>query len=311
MFIYSDTNKRYHTFDYHLKHKFSSKVFKVSLNAGFTCPNIDGSKGYGGCTYCSSLGSGDFGGSPNLSLKDQFDEIKSNVHNKWPDAKYIAYFQANTNTYAPIETLKLIFEEVLTYKNVVGISIATRADCIPDEVADYLMDLSKRTFLIVELGLQTINDDIGEKINRCHSYGDFLTGFNKLKSRDINVCVHIINGLPNETKEMMLDTINAVAKLNVHSVKLHLLHVIKGTKMAEQYQNNEFELLSLENYINIICDQIERLPKEVVIQRITGDGDKNTLIGPLWSTNKLVVMNSIDKELVRRNSYQGIKFNNV
>lgn len=311
MFTYSDTNKRYHTLDYHLKHRFNSKVFKVSLNAGFTCPNIDGTKGFGGCTYCSSLGSGDFGGSPVLPLKIQFDEVKEIIHKKWQNAKYIAYFQAHSNTYASLEILKEIFEEVLNYENVVGISIATRADCISDEVADYLLNLSKRTYLIVELGLQTINDEVGKKINRCHSYKDFLDGFNKLKARNINVCVHIINGLPNETKEMMLDTVKAVARLGVHSVKLHLLHVIRETKIAQEYENGEFNLLSLDDYVDIICDQIELLPKEIIIQRITGDGDKSTLIGPLWSTNKLVVMNSIDKELVRRNSYQGIKAFNV
>lgn len=308
MFLFSDSNKRYHTFDYHLKHKFHTKVFKVSLNAGFSCPNIDGSKGFGGCTYCSTLGSGDFGGSPLIPLKVQFEDVKSHIHNKWKTASYIAYFQAHTNTYAPLQRLKDVFEEVLGYENVVGISIATRADCISDEIADYLLDLSKRTFLVVELGLQTINDEIGEKINRCHSYADFLEGFQKLKARNINTCVHIINGLPNETKEMMLDTLDAVAKLGVHSVKLHLLHVIRGTKIAEEYQNHEFELLSLEEYVDIICDQIERLPSETVVQRITGDGDKSTLIGPLWSSNKLVVMNSIDKELARRNSYQGCNF---
>ena len=308
MFIYSDTNKRYHTFDYHLKQKFNSKVFKVSLNSGFTCPNIDGTKGVGGCSYCSSLGSGDFGGMSILPLKLQFEQVKNHIHQKWPSAKYIAYFQAHTNTYAPLHVLKQFFEEVLTYEHVVGISIATRADCIPDNIADYLQDLSQRTFLIVELGLQTIHDSVGEKINRCHSYTEFLSGFTKLKARNINVCVHTINGLPGETKEMMLDTVRAVAQLGVHSVKLHLLHVIKGTKIATEYQNGEFELLSLEDYVDIVCDQIELLPKDVVIQRITGDGDKSTLVGPLWSTNKLVVMNSIDKELTYRNTYQGFKF---
>lgn len=308
MFIYSNTNKRYHTLDYHLKQKFNSKVFKVSLNAGFTCPNIDGTKGYGGCTYCSSSGSGDFGGLPSLSLKEQFKQVKQNIHKKWKNAKYIAYFQAHTNTYAPLNILKEKFEEVLLYDNVVGISIATRPDCISDEVADYLLDLSKRTYLIVELGLQTIHDETGKKINRCHSYNDFLEGYNKLKLRNINVCVHIINGLPNETKEMMIETVKEIAKLEIHSVKIHLLHVIKGTKIAKQYENDEFELLSLEEYVNIICDQIELLPQEVIIQRITGDGDKTTLIGPMWSTNKFVVMNSIDKEFVKRNTYQGIKY---
>lgn len=308
MFIYSDNNKRYHTLDYHLKHKFGGKVFKVSLNGGFTCPNIDGTKGFGGCTYCSDQGSGDFAGNPQMPISMQFEQVKEKMHHKWNDAKYIAYFQAHTNTYAPLSVLKKMFEEVLTYKNVVGISIATRADCLSDDIVDYLAELNQRTYLIVELGLQTIHDATAKKINRCHDYHTFLEGYHKLNERNIPVCVHIINGLPGETKEMMLDTVREIAKLNIHSVKLHLLHVLKGTVIAKQLINKEFELLSLKEYVDIICNQIELLPPQVVIQRITGDGDKEKLIGPLWSLKKFVVMNEIDKELKQRNSYQGIKY---
>lgn len=307
-FPFSDDNKRYHTWNYHLRHKFNSKVFKVSLNAGFTCPNIDGTKGYGGCTYCSDEGSGDFAGNPCEPLSVQFEKIKNNMHKKWPDAKYIAYFQARTNTYAPIDVLKKCYEEVLSFDNVVGLSIATRADCIDEEIADYLQELSKRTYLIVELGLQSTFDETGEKINRCHTYDDFLHGFNMLKQRNINVCVHLINGLPGETKEMMIENVRKVANLGVHSIKLHLLHVLKKTVMAKQLENNEFKLLELDEYVQIICDQLELIPENVIIQRITGDGDKEKLIGPLWSLKKFVVMNEIDKEMVRRNSYQGCKF---
>lgn len=309
MFIYSDNNKRYHTFDYHLKHQFGCKVFKVSLNGGFTCPNIDGIKGFGGCTYCSDQGSGDFAGNPQIPIAQQFEEIKQKMHTKWENAKYIAYFQAHTNTYAPLSVLKKMFEEVLTYENVVGISIATRADCLSDEIVDYLADLSKRTYLIVELGLQTIHDETAKKINRCHDYQTFLEGYKKLNDRNIQICVHIINGLPGETKEMMLETVREIAKLNLHSVKIHLLHILKNTVIAQQFENHEFSVLSLKEYVDIVCDQIELLPPHVVLQRVTGDGDKDKLIAPLWSLKKFVVMNEIDKELERRNSYQGIKYN--
>jgi radical SAM protein (TIGR01212 family) len=311
MFIYSDNYKRYYTLDYHLKQKFGCKVTKISLNGGFTCPNMDGSKGFGGCTYCSDQGSGDFAGNPELPLSVQFEQVKAKMRNKWDNTKYIAYFQARTNTYAPLPILKKMFEEVLTYENVVGISIATRADCLADDVVEYLAELNKRTYLIVELGLQTVHDITAEKINRCHSYDTFLEGYHKLAQYNIPVCVHIINGLPGETKEMMIETIKEISKLNIHSVKLHLLHVLKDTKMAKQLANNEFQLLDLEQYIDIVCNQIELLPPHVVIQRITGDGDKDKLIGPLWSLKKFVVMNEIDKEMKRRDTYQGIKYNSL
>ena len=307
-FEYSLDNKRYHTWNYHLMQKFGEKVFKVSLNAGFTCPNIDGTKGYGGCIYCSDAGSGDFAGNPSEDILMQFKKVKERMHEKWPRAKYIPYFQAHTNTYAPLEILKEKFEPVLKEDGVVGISIATRADALADNVVEYLYELSKRTYLIVELGLQTVFDKTGELINRCHTYSEFLDGYKKLSDRGINVCVHLIIGLPGETKEMMLKSVSEVAKLKPHAVKLHLLHVLKDTRLAKMYLNNEFKTLTREEYVDIIVDALEMLPKETIIQRLTGDGAKDDLIAPLWSLKKFCVLNEIDKEMVRRNTYQGFRY---
>lgn len=305
-FKYSLDNKRYHTWNYHLNSKFGCKVFKVALNGGFTCPNIDGTKGKGGCIYCLS-GSGDFAGNPAHEILTQFEEVKAKMHEKWSEAKYIPYFQAHTNTYAPASVLRERFEGVLAQENVVGISIATRADCLGDDVLEYLSELNERTYLIVELGLQTIHDKTGELINRCHSYADFLKGYNELKNRGINVCVHLIDGLPFETKEMMIESAKAVAAMSPHSVKLHLLHVLKGTRLAEMYQRREFDVMSMEDYVETVVDQLELFSEETIIQRITGDGGWNTLIAPEWSLKKFVVMNEIDKLMVKRDTYQGAK----
>jgi len=306
-FKYTLDNKRYHTWNYFLNRKFGEKVFKVALNGGFTCPNIDGTKGFGGCTYCLS-GSGDFAGNPEHDVVTQFNEVKEKMHKKWPKAKYIPYFQANTNTYAPLSVLKEKFEPVLSQDGVVGISIATRADCLSEDVLSYLEELSKRTYLMVELGLQTVFDETGERINRCHSYDEFLKGYSELKNRGINICVHLILGLPGETREMMIESAKAVAKLEPACVKLHLLHILKGTKIAKEYENGEFETLSLTEYVNTVVDCLEYFSEETVIQRLTGDGGKDDLIAPLWSLKKFVVLNEIDKEMVRRDTYQGIKW---
>lgn len=306
-FKYSLDNKRYHTWNYHLHEKFGCKVFKVALNGGFTCPNLDGTKGRGGCIYCLS-GSGDFAGDPAHDILTQFEEIKAKMHLKWSEAKYIPYFQANTNTYAPAAVLRKRFEPVLSQPNVVGISIATRADCLAEDVLEYLSELNERTYLIVELGLQTIHDKTGELINRCHTYADFLEGYNKLKERNINVCVHLIDGLPFETREMMLESAKAVAALKPHCVKLHLLHVLKGTRLAEMYERGEFRTLTMGEYVETVVDQLELFSEETVIQRVTGDGGWSTLIAPKWSLKKFVVMNEIDKLMVRRDTYQGCRF---
>lgn len=306
-FIYSSDNKRYHTWNYHLQQKFGGKVFKVSLNAGFTCPNIDGTKGRGGCIYCSDSGSGDFAGNPCEDILTQFENVKNRMLKKWTKAKYIPYFQAHTNTYAPVEVLRSKFEPVLALDDVVGLSIATRADALDDAVVDYLGELSKRTYLVVELGLQSIFDETGKKINRCHTYGEFLDGYNRLYKRGINICPHLIMGLPGETHEMMLESVRATAALKPHAIKLHLLHILKDTLIAKMYERGEFKTLTRDEYVDIIVDALEIIPKEIIIQRLTGDGAKDSLIAPLWSLKKFCVLNEIDKEMVRRNCYQGCK----
>ena len=304
-FPYSDTNKRYHTLTYYHKKRFQGKVFKVSLNAGFTCPNIDGTVGFGGCIYCSNLGSGDFAGNVEHDLVTQFNEVKDTISKKWPNSKYIGYFQAHTNTYAPLSVLKKNYETILALPNVIGLAIATRPDSISDECLDYLEDLSKRTYLTVELGLQTIHENTSKFINRCHSLECFEEMVYKLKERNIQVVVHIMNGLPYETKEMMLETINYLNKLPIDGIKIHMLHILKHTKLGMMYLQKPFPILTREEYVDIVCDQLEHLRKEIVIHRITGDPDKEELIEPTWLLKKFCVLNEIDKELVRRNTYQG------
>lgn len=307
MFKNTMDNKRYYTLNYYYKKKYNSKVFKVSLNAGFTCPNKDGKVGTRGCIFCSRLGSGDFAGNQNDDLIKQFESVKNVMLKKWPDAKYIAYFQANTNTYAPVEVLKEKYETVLKLDNVVGINIATRSDAIDDEVLNYLIDLNKRCDLTVELGLQSMHDKTLKYINRGHDLKNFEDCFHKLKKNNIKVVVHIINGLPNETKEMMVDTAKYLNKLGIDGIKIHMLHIIKDTDLADIYEKERFHILTKEEYIDIVISQLEYLNEDIVINRITGDPVKEDLIEPDWLLKKFCVLNDIDKEMVRRNTYQGIK----
>ncbi len=302
MFKYSFDNKRYHTLNYDLIKRFGTRVFKVSLNGGFSCPNF---KNGSGCIFCSAKGSGDFAGNKEDDLLTQFNSIKAKLNNKWPDTKYIAYFQANTNTYAPVNVLKKKFEEVLTFPNVVGINIGTRPDAITDECLDYLDDLNKRTFLTIELGLQSMHDDTLKLINRGHDLACFDKCVSKLKQHNINVVVHVINGLPYETKEMMMDTIKHLNKLKIDGIKIHMLHVLKNTKLESFYKETNFHLLTKEEYVNIVCNQIEELNENIVIHRLTGDGAKEDLIAPIWTLKKVSVLNDIDKELKKRGTYQG------
>ena len=306
MFIYSDTNKRYHTLDYFYKHKFGCKVFKVSLNGGFTCPNIDGTVGTRGCIYCSRLGSGEFAGKSCDDLVKQFNDVKNMMNNKW-SGKYIGYFQARTNTYAPVSVLKEKYETILGLDDVVGISVATRPDSISDECLDYLTDLNKKTFLTVELGLQSIHESTNKLINRCHTLDCFVDMVNKLRARNINVVVHIINGLPYETHDMMIDTVKFINNLDIQGVKIHMLHIVKDTDLAKMYADKPFHVLTRDEYVNVVCDQLELLRPEIVINRVTGDPKKEDLIEPSWLLKKFCVLNEIDKELVRRDSYQGKK----
>ena len=307
MFKYSNTNKRYHTLDYFYKEKFNSKIFKVSLNAGFTCPNIDGTVGFGGCIYCSKTGSGEFAGNPVDDIEKQFNEGKEMMLKKWPNAKYIGYFQARTNTYAPVEKLKELHNKVLEQDNVVGISIATRSDAISDECLDYLEELNKKTYLQIELGLQTIKEETTKLINRCHSLECFESMVKELRKRNIDVIVHIINGLPYETKEDMLNTVRYLNKLDIQGIKIHMLSITKDTPLEIMYEKEKFHVLTKEEYIDIVVDQLELLRPEIVIHRVTGDPKLEDLIEPKWLIKKFCVMNDIDKEMVRRNTYQGSK----
>ena len=306
-FPYSDSNKRYYTFDYYLRQTFGSKCAKITLDGGFTCPNRDGTRGVGGCTFCSDKGSGDFCAEGALPISEQFTRQKEMMLRKWPDAKFLAYFQAHTNTYAPLPRLRELFEEALLQKGVVGLNIATRADCLTKDVVEYLRELSGRTALTVELGLQSVHDETAKRVNRCHTWDEFLAGYEMLSGLD--VCIHIIDGLPGEDAEMMLETAKEVAKLHPKFLKIHLLHVLKGSALAKQYENGEFSVLTLSDYVKIVCDQLELLPMDTVLGRVTGDGPADSLIAPLWSQKKLVVMNEIDKEMVKRNSFQGICYN--
>ena len=306
MFLYTLDNKRYHTLNYHVKTKYNCKVVKISLNGGFTCPNIDGKVGYGGCIYCSSLGSGDFGGDKNKDLREQFFDIKVKIDKKWPNSKYIAYFQANSNTYAPVSVLKEKFESVLDIDNVIGLAIATRADCIDDDCLEYLCDLNKRTNLTVELGLQTIHDKTSKLINRCHSLKQFEEAYYRLKNNDIEVVVHIINGLPYETMEMMLDTVRYLNKLKIDGIKIHMLNIVEDASIYKMYNDKKFHLLTKDEYIDIVIRQLELLDPKVVIHRITSDPDPSKLVAPTFLLKKFCLLNDIDKEMKRRDTYQGI-----
>ena len=309
-FKYSDSNKRYHTLDYFYKNKFKSKVFKVSLNGGFTCPNKDGKVGTRGCIYCSRTGSGEFAGNIKDNLLKQFDDVKEMMSKKWPNSKYIAYFQANTNTYAPLDVLKEKYETVYKLPNVVGLSIATRPDSIEDDVYDYLEKLSKETYLTVELGLQSIHEKTNKIINRCHSLECFNKAVKELRKRNINVVVHIINGLPYETKEMMIDTVKYLNNLDIQGIKIHMLHISKNTDLYDMYEKEKFHVLSRDEYVSIVCEQLRYLREEIVINRITGDPKEDDLVEPTWLIKKFGVLNEIDKYMAKYDIYQGDKIKN-
>lgn len=298
-------DKRYYSWNYYLRNRFGHKVFKVMLDGGFTCPNRDGTVGIGGCTFCSSRGSGDFAGARRDTLEKQFREVRDRQHKKWPDAKYIGYFQAFTNTYAPVSELRPMYETILKQEGVVGLAIATRPDCLPDDVVELLAELNERTYLWVELGLQTIHEHTAKLINRGHDYETYLEGLAKLRKHNIRVCSHMILGLPQETEEEMMETAKAIAHLDVQAIKIHLLHLLKKTPMVKQYEQGLVKLMEMEDYIRLVVDILEILPPDMIVQRLTGDGPRDLLIGPLWSLKKWEVLNAIDKELIRRNSWQG------
>ena len=306
-FFYSSDNKRYHTLSYHLKSMFGQRVFKAVIDAGFTCPNLDGTKGIGGCTYCLN-GSGEFTHGDGKSVTAQVEAELLRVRQKWSDANVIAYFQAHTNTYAPLEKLRGLYESVLQVDGVRGISIATRADALESETMDYLSELSTKTYLTVELGLQSMHDSTAEKIHRGHTWTEFLKTYQELKARDIRVCVHIINGLPDETPGMMLQTVRALADLRADAVKIHLLQIMQGTQLAQQYADGLVVPMAKGDYIDVVCSQLEILPPETVIERITGDGSHDKLLAPRWGVDKIAVLGGIDKALVQKDTWQGKQY---
>ena len=306
-FPYADTNKRYHTYDYWLKSTFGGKCAKIPLDAGFTCPNMDGTCGVGGCIYCSGRGSGDFAESSVVPLREQYDRQREFLAKKWPTERCIPYFQARTNTYASVERLRYVFEEALTWPGVVGMNIATRADCLPDEVVALLRELSEETVLTVELGLQTAHDTTAALINRGHTYADFVEGYNRLREGAPRalVCVHLIFGLPGEGEADMLETVRRVAALRPDQVKIHLLHVLRGTVLGDMYGAEKYIPMDMEAYVSVVVRALELLPPETVIARLTGDGAAEDLLAPLWSRRKREVLNRIDQLLAAADTWQG------
>ena len=309
-FLYSDGSKRYHTYDYWLKSTFGGKCAKIPLDAGFSCPNLDGVCGTGGCIYCSGRGSGDFAEPPSVPLREQYDRQRAFLAQKWPTERCIPYFQARTNTYAPAKVLRPIFEEALTYPGVVGMSIATRADCLPAETVALLAELSDKTVLTVELGLQTTHDTTAARINRGHTYADFLAGYSRLRegAPKVLICVHLIFGLPGEDEADMLETVRRVAELRPDQVKLHLLHVLKGTALADLYGAGEYVPMDKDAYVETVVRALELLPPETVVARVTGDGAAEDLLAPLWSRRKREVLNAIDKRLAAEDTWQGREY---
>lgn len=306
-FVYSDTNKRYHTYDYYLRHTFGEKCAKVTLDAGLTCPNIDGTCSYGGCIYCAG-GSGARTIDKRQSLSEQYNSQRAIMLKKWSNiTKFIPYLQAYTNTHTTPENLVRILDEVRALDGAVMIDIATRADCLENEKIDILATLSEQIPLTIELGLQSSDDDTARLINRGHTLDTFIDAFSRIRERAprVKIAVHIINGLPRENRAKMLKTAHTVANLGADIIKIHLLHVIEGTPLATMYKRGEYEPLTLEEYVSIVCDQIEILPSEMVVERLTGDAERSELLAPEWSLKKTVVINEIDKELYRRGTYQG------
>ena len=298
-------DKRFYTLNQYLRQTFGEKVFKISLDGGFTCPNRDGTVAYGGCSFCSDVGAGEFIDRRCAPLEVQFHDFKEKMHQKWSCGKYIAYFQAFTNTHAPLAVLKERFEPILKEPGVVGIAIGTRPDCLPEDVLDYLAELNQRSHLWVELGLQTIHDDTALAFNRGYDFSVYLDSLNALEKRNIRVCTHMINGLPGESYEDMMQTAKTIAALPVWGVKIHLLHLLRGTALVPLHEAGKLNFLEREEYVRLVCDQLEILGPTVVVHRLTGDGPRDKIIGPMWSIKKWETLNAIDDLLEARDSWQG------
>ncbi len=297
--------KPYHSLDYELKHRFGEKIYKLTLNGGMSCPNRDGKIACRGCIFCSEGGSGEFASDACLSIPAQLQDAKKRLAGKRPVNQYIAYFQAYTNTYGPIEHLRKIFTEAISDPEVVLLSIATRPDCLPDEVIELLAELNQKKPVWIELGLQTIHESSARFIRRGYSLDVFTDAVRRLHHHGIEIVTHVILGLPGETREMMLETVDFLNTLPVQGIKLQLLHVLEGTDLAAYYRTCGFHTLSEEEYVALILECIEHLRPEITVHRITGDGPKDLLIAPLWSSAKRTVLNHIHHEMKEKGSWQG------
>lgn len=299
--------KRYNPFSEELKRVFGCRVQRISVDAGLTCPNRDGTLDTEGCIFCGGQGSGSHGIRRELAIAAQVEDGKEVMRRKYKAGKFIAYFQAYSNTYAAVERLKALFDEALSVSDVVGLIIATRPDCLPDDVLRYLHELSRQTYLWLELGMQSIHDGSLELLNRRHDHACSVDAMRRAKVHGLRVCTHVILGLPGEAREEMLAMAEELNRLDVDGVKLHLLHVMKGTRLAEMYGRGEVEVLDRDAYAGLVCDFLERLNPRILIHRLTGDGGHDNLVAPLWSLKKFEVLNQIDTEMERRGTRQGSK----
>ncbi len=297
--------KRYNSFSSYMKKKYNKKLIKIPINAGFTCPNIDGSKARGGCIYCSKEGSGDFAGNPKDDLIKQFYSIKERMNKKWKNGVYMPYFQAFSNTYAPLSVLKESYESLLFLDDVVGLDIATRPDCLEDDVINYLGELAKIKDIWIDLGLQSIHDKSAKLINRAHDFNDFLLAVEKLNKVGINISVHIINGLPKENEKMMLETVRELNNLPINAIKIHFLLILKNTKLERWFLEKRYKPIDKDFYIDILCKQIEILRPDILVQRLTADAKREDIIAPRWGIKKFELLNEIDYKLEERNIIQG------
>lgn len=304
--FFNNTDKRYNQFSAYLKNKFGAKVYKITIDAGFSCPNRDGTISTGGCIFCDEGGSFSQAHSNLLSIEEQVNIGAKTLHDRFKAEKFMSYFQAYTNTYRPVNELEKIYKSALNHPDVVGLSIGTRPDCVENDRLNLISDISKDYYTWVEYGLQSIHDKTLLKINRGHDFDCFLDAYQRTKERGINVCVHVIFGLW-ETRDEILQTAEKLAELKVDGVKIHMLCALNDTKLARLYENKEIDFMSEDEYVQLVCDFLEILPPETTIHRLAGNGLKKNLIAPRWLGAKLDCLNKIDRELIRRNSFQGAK----
>ena len=306
---YFTNEKYYNTLNNYYRNRFGTKVFKIALNGDFTCPNRDGTISKAGCIFCSDSGSGEFSGNKIDSLEIQFNNIKQLMHNKWKDGKYIVYFQSFSNTYGPLAKLRKIYYDALKLdKDVIGLNIGTRPDCFNDSIYDLLSEINQKTYLTVELGLQSMHDSTLISINRGHDLVTFIKTVKALRERNIDVVVHIINGLPNETEEQMLKTAELLNTLDIQGIKIHMLYILKNTPLARYYEQKPFPLLSMKEYVEITVKQLALINDQIIIHRLTGDPEKSELLEPKWTLKKFIVANEIDKLMRKNKIYQGMNY---